>query len=187
MQTPIELLTDRLLLRTLDEAFAERVLAYQLRNRAFLQEWTPITGDEFYTLPAQAERLARDEELRRKGLVVRLYLFKRADAELSTVIGDLALSNVVRGAFQSCHLGYKVDGAELNQGYITEAIRRAVAYAFGELKLHRVEANVMPKNLRSRRVLQKLGFAEEGLARQYLKINGAWEDHIHYVVLNDAV
>ena len=103
------------------------------------------------------------------------------------VIGDLTFNNIVRGAFQSCHLGYKIDGRQLNQGFMTEALRCAIAYVFSELKLHRIEANIMPRNARSRRVVEKLGFVQEGLARKYLKINGAWEDHFHYVLLNDAV
>ena len=93
----------------------------------------------------------------------------------------------MRGAFQSCHLGYQLDERAINQGFMTEALRRAIAFVFDELQLHRIEANVMPRNLRSSRVLAKLGFVEEGLARQYLKINGVWEDHIHYVMLNDKV
>ena len=119
------------------------------------------------------------------GQGLRLHLFQRGD--LAQIVGDLGFNNIVRGSFQSCHLGYKIDIGAANQGYITEALRRAIAYAFDELKLHRIEANVMPHNARSRRVVAKLGFAEEGMARKYLKINGAWEDHIHYVMLNDAV
>jgi ribosomal-protein-alanine N-acetyltransferase len=119
--------------------------------------------------------------------LARFWLFKRADTAYTAAIGNLAFNNIVRGAFQSCHLGYQLDEREINQGFITEALQRAIAYAFEDLRLHRIEANVMPRNQRSRRVVEKLGFGEEGLARQYLKINGVWEDHIHYVLLNDAV
>jgi ribosomal-protein-alanine N-acetyltransferase len=104
------------------------------------------------------------------------------------VIGFASLSNIVRGAFQSCHLGYEMHHEHLNRGYVTEAIRALVFdIAFGPLKLHRVEANVMPRNVRSMRVLEKLGFTDEGLSRRYLRINGAWEDHRRFVVLNDAL
>jgi ribosomal-protein-alanine N-acetyltransferase len=81
-----------------------------------------------------------------------------------------------------------MDGAEINHGYITEALRRAIRFAFEDLQLHRIEANIMPKNVRSIRVVEKLGFVNEGLSRKYLKIAGVWEDHVHYVLLNpDAV
>ena len=187
MDSHLELGTDRLRLKLLDESFAERLLAYQLRNREFWREWNPLTPDEFYTVDVQRERLRADLAQMHAGQGLRLYLFRRDDPAFEQIIGDLGFNNIVRGSFQSCHLGYKVDVGAINQGYITEALRRAITYAFDELKLHRIEANVIPRNTRSRRVVEKLGFTEEGLARQYLKINGVWQDHIHYVVLNDAV
>ena len=87
----------------------------------------------------------------------------------------------------SCHLGYKLDKDEVNKGYVTEAIQKGIDIMFNELKLHRIEANIMPKNKCSLRVVEKLGFYNEGLAYKYLKINGKWEDHIHMVLLNDKV
>ncbi|MDF2805036.1 MAG: alanine acetyltransferase [Anaerocolumna sp.] len=99
----------------------------------------------------------------------------------------ISFSNIVRGAFLSCHLGYSLDEQYINQGYVTEAIRTGIEVIFKEYKLHRIEANIMPRNLRSKKVCEKLGFKEEGLAKDYLKINGKWEDHIHMVLLNDEV
>ena len=171
-------------MRTIDTSFAARVLDYAVRNRDFMQEWNPATSEAFYTLEFQEERLRIERELLLQDRSVRLWLFKKHDRAFERIIGDLAFSNIVRGAFQSCHLGYKMDGAEINKGYITEALSRAIRFAFGDMQLHRIEANIMPKNVRSRRVVEKLGFVEEGLSRKYLKIAGAWEDHIHYVLLN---
>ncbi|KNF08661.1 acetyltransferase [Gottschalkia purinilytica] len=74
---------------------------------------------------------------------------------------------------------------EVNKGYITEAIKKGIDIMFNNYGLHRIEANIMPKNKPSLRVVGKLGFYNEGLARKYLKINGVWEDHIHMVLLND--
>jgi ribosomal-protein-alanine N-acetyltransferase len=183
----LELPTARLILKVIGPEFARQSLDYYTRNQAFLAEWNPTTPDDFYTLAYQQERLLIELGMIKEGRMARFWLFKREDAAFSTAIGNIAFNNIVRGAFQSCHLGYQLDQREINQGFITEALRGAIAFAFDELKLHRIEANVMPRNLRSRRVAEKLGFAEEGLARQYLKINGAWEDHIHYVLLNDRV
>ena len=70
-----------------------------------------------------------------------------------------------------------MDKAETNRGYMTEALRCVIDFAFNRLRLHRIEANIMPRNHASRRVVEKLGFHYEGLARQYLQINGRWEDH----------
>jgi len=92
--------------------------------------------------------------------------------------------NIVRGVFLSCHLGYGLDKDEINKGYMTEALNAVIRFAFDKVKLHRIEANVMPRNKPSIRIVEKLGFKNEGLARKYLKINGKWEDHIHFVVLN---
>jgi ribosomal-protein-alanine N-acetyltransferase len=183
----LELLTNRLRLKVLGPDYAGQALDYYARNDAFLTEWNPTPAADFYTLPYHQERLQRELDLMKEGRLARFWLFKREDAAWTTVIGNLGFNNIVRGAFQSCHLGYQLDEREINQGFMTEALRCAIAFAFGELKLHRIEANVMPRNLRSSRVLAKLGFVEEGLARQYLKINGVWEDHIHYVIFNDNV
>lgn len=180
-----EIQTDRLTLKVLDPSFADRVLDYVVRNRAFFKEWNPTVDDIFYTLPFQQERLQRDRELLDAGSGMRLWIFKKEDVNLSCIIGDFAFSNIVRGAFQSCHLGYKIDEQELNRGFMTEALRSGIAFAFKELALHRIEANIMPRNKRSIRVVEKLGFVNEGLSRKYLKINGTWEDHFHYVLLNE--
>ncbi|HZK24550.1 MAG TPA: GNAT family N-acetyltransferase [Oscillospiraceae bacterium] len=93
----------------------------------------------------------------------------------------------MRGAFQSCHLGYKLSEAQINQGLLTEALAEVINYAFTELRLHRIEANIMPGNKRSLWVVEKLGFYYEGLAKKYLKINGSWEDHIHLVLRSQAL
>ena len=183
----LELLTDRLRLKVLGPDFARQSLDYYTHNQAFLSEWNPIPPADFYALAYHEQRLRVELGLWQEGRLARFWLFKREDIAFATAIGNLAFNNIVRGAFQSCHLGYQLDEREINQGFMTEALRRAIAFVFDELQLHRIEANVMPRNLRSSRVLAKLGFVEEGLARKYLKINGVWEDHIHYVLLNDNV
>jgi len=182
--TDIILHTDRLALRTIDQTFAARCLDYVVRNHEFFQAWNPAVDETFYTPAFQEGRLKLERELRSQDRAVRLWLFKREDRAFERIVGDLAFSNIVRGAFQSCHLGYKIDGAEGSHGLMTEALARAIGFAFEKLKLHRIEANVMPRNARSIRVVEKLGFVNEGLSRKYLKIAGVWEDHLHYVLLN---
>ena len=179
-----ELRTERLVLKVLDPSFAARVLDYIVRNWEFHKEWLPRLDETFFTLEFQESRLQHDLDLLKDDRMVRLWIFKKEDRDFRTVIGDLAFSNIIRGSFQSCHLGYKMAESEINKGYVAEALRRAIPFAFEELKLHRIEANIMPKNKRSIQVVEKLGFVNEGIARKYLKINGVWEDHIHYVMLN---
>jgi ribosomal-protein-alanine N-acetyltransferase len=97
--------------------------------------------------------------------------------ESDALIGRVALSNVSRGAWQNATLGYYIDEAHNGHGYATEAVRLALQFAFGPAGLHRVQAAVLPRNIASRRVLEKAGFSREGRSTKYLQINGVWEDH----------
>lgn len=177
--------TERLLLKILDESYAEEVLDYYLRNKDFLSQWEPERKEEFYTRQYHEEQLRKDVSSIKEGTSFRLWIFKKQDK--SRTIGTIAFSNIVWGAFLSCFLGYKLDKDEINKGYMTEAINKGIDIMFNEYGLHRIEANIIPRNTASIRVVQKLGFYNEGLAYKYLKINGKWEDHIHMVLLNDNV
>jgi len=175
--------TERLELKVIDKTYAPMVLDYYKRNKEFMEEWEAIKPDDYYTAEFHENQLEKDLKLFEEGTALRLWIFKKGEPDRT--IGCFAFSNIVRGAFWSCHLGYKLDKDEINKGYITEAIRKGIEIAFNEIGLHRIEANIMPKNKRSLRVAEKLGFYNEGLAFKYLKINGKWEDHIHMVLLND--
>ncbi|MCB0503596.1 MAG: GNAT family N-acetyltransferase [Bacteroidetes bacterium] len=175
----MELETTRLILKALQAEHADLVLQYHLSNRAFVQEWSPIRKEEFFTLEYHQKNLEQNVS----DHLLRLFLFKKDNP--STVIGDIGYSNIVRGAFQSCHLGYSMLFSELNSGFITEALEVSNRYVFDTMGLHRIEANVMPKNLPSIKVLEKLGFENEGLRKTYLKINGQWEDHLSFVKFSD--
>jgi ribosomal-protein-alanine N-acetyltransferase len=177
--------TERLVLKILDKTYAELVLDYYSRNKVFLKEWEPIRAEEFYTGKYQEEQLDNALVNIDNGSSFSVWIFKKEDS--NRIIGCVSFSNIVRGAFLSCHLGYKLDKSEINKGYATEAIQKGIEIMFNELGLHRIEANIMPKNKRSLRVTEKLGFYNEGLAFKYLKINGKWEDHIHMVLLNEKV
>ncbi|MDQ6421746.1 GNAT family protein [Paenibacillus sp. LHD-117] len=183
----IELHTERLRLRRLEPTGgdAAAVLDYFKRNERFLEAWEVKREASYYTLDAQTDLLRQDQAMMNTSQMSKFWLYKCGEPE--RIIGSVALSNIVRGAFLSCHLGYRLDEAELNKGFMTEAIGRVVAYAFEELGLHRIEANIMPRNTASLKVVEKLGFRDEGLALRYLKINGKWEDHIHMVLLNEEL
>lgn len=94
--------------------------------------------------------------------------------------GEINVSSVQRGAMQSCTVGYWVDEAQAGHGYVPEALVAVLRFAFEELRLHRVEIGIIPRNHASRRVVDKLGIREEGVAQRFLQINGVWEDHIRY-------
>jgi ribosomal-protein-alanine N-acetyltransferase len=96
--------------------------------------------------------------------------------------GEINLSIVQRGPFQSCYVGYWIDEAQAGHGYMPEALVLICRLAFEELHLHRVQVSIIPRNTASRRVVEKLGIRDEGVAQRYLEINGTWEDHIRYAM-----
>jgi ribosomal-protein-alanine N-acetyltransferase len=101
------------------------------------------------------------------------------------IVGVVNLNVIVRGFFQSAFLGYYVGAPYAGQGYMTEGLRAVVGYAFGEMGLHRVEANVRPENLASIAVVKKAGFRKEGFSPRYLKVCGEWRDHERWALLAD--
>jgi ribosomal-protein-alanine N-acetyltransferase len=100
--------------------------------------------------------------------------------ETDEIVGAVSLSNIVRGPFESCTIGYWCGAAHARRGYTTEGVALALRVAFRELRLHRAEANIMPRNEPSTRLVRRLGFRDEGLAKRYLRINYAWEDHVRW-------
>ena len=179
--------TQRLLITFLAEDHAPQVLEFYRVNAEFRRVWSPIPPADFLTLAQQQNRLRDDIAVRQQDRGYTFWLFEQHDSALQTIIGFVSLRNVVRGAFQACHVGYELRYDYGGRGYMTEALTKVCHIAFDELKLHRLEANIMPRNGRSIKVAQSCGFVSEGLARKYLKINGVWEDHEHFVLLNDEL
>lgn len=176
---PVLLTTDRLHLTMLPPDAAGRVLAYQQVNQEHLGSVSPERPPTFFTLMYWRTRLAQDREDLRHDLGLRLFLLPREQPLASApVVGTVSFTHIRRGPLQACELGYGLDFRYQGKGLMTEALRAACAYAFNVLKLHRIEANHLPENLRSAAVLRRLGFVVEGYARDYLLINGQWRDHI---------
>ena len=103
------------------------------------------------------------------------------------MIGKAGLSSIVRGPFLSAFTGYMMDKDEIRKGYAAEALAELIRAAFEDLGLHRLEANIIPRNEASRALAEKAGFRCEGESPKYLKINGRWEDHAHYVIRNESL
>ena len=175
--------TERLFIRSTELVAPEAVAAYQARNRTFMKPYEPARDAEFYTTAFWERTLRADLEDEQNDRAYHFYIFPREAPE--RLIGFLGLTGVTRGDFQSCWLGYQLDERHINRGYMTEAINAVAAYAFGTLGLHRIEANIMPRNERSLRVAEKCGFAREGLSKQYLRIRGVWEDHVRLAKRNE--
>ena len=173
--------TKNLILRSLDIEDLKVLKNYLLENQDFMKEWSPTTDSSFYE-NENLEKIIFDEIKQNENKsALKLHLFLKKENKL---IGSISLSNIVYGPFLSCFLGYKLHKDYLKKGYMSEALEKIINIAFDEFKLHRIEANIIPKNIASQKLVQKFGFENEGLSKKYLKINGVWEDHYHYVLLN---
>lgn len=180
-----ELHTQRLWLHNGHEGLAEAVCDFHLRNRAHLLPWDPPTPPDFYTVARQAERVRQAIANFNDGTGLRYWIATRHDR--GRVIGTVNINQVSRGAFHSAMLGYSLDATLQGQGLMHEALTAAIAEAFSpRFNLHRIQAAYQPNNLRSGAVLERLGFEHEGLARDYLFINGAWRDHCITALRNPA-
>lgn len=158
---------------------AAELLDLIVRNREFLDPWDPVRPPSWFTLASVQADLARANADRRAD---RGYVFGIRERDTGALVGRIALSNVVRGAWQNATVGYFVGREHNGRGYATAAVAEALRFAFGPAGLHRVQAAIMPRNVRSIRVVEKNGFRFEGLARRYLQIAGAWEDHNVYAI-----
>ena len=154
------------------------------RSRDFLVPWEPTWPADDLTRSAFRRRLRRYSEDLRADQAYALFVFRRDDGAL---LGGLTLANVRRGVAQTGSLGYWMGAPFARRGWMTQAVRALLPFAFGALRLHRLEAACIPGNAPSIRLLEKTGFVREGLARQYLCINGLWQDHLLYALLaNDT-
>ena len=177
------LLTARLRLVAADERLAGALADFHERNRAHLAPWDPPTEPGFCTEAVQARRLRDAAALFAAGTGFRYLLQPIGDPR--RVIGSINFTNVVRGAFQSCTLGYALDQACEGQALMTEALRCAIAEMFApQINLHRIQAAFQPENWRSAEVLKRLGFHDEGVASDYLFIDGVWRTHRLVALLN---
>ena len=161
------------------QAWAELRLA----SRDFLLPWEPQWPSNDLASVAFRSRVKRYWRDIEDDAAYPFFIFT---ADGRTFLGGLTLSNVRRGAAQIATLGYWIGAPFARQGYMTAALRRALPFAFGHLRLHRLEAACLPGNRASIALLQRNGFEREGLARRYLKINGQWQDHLLFAHLGEG-
>jgi ribosomal-protein-alanine N-acetyltransferase len=144
-------------------------------SRDFLQPWEPTWPADDLTRGAYRRRLGAYSQDMERGVAYPFLVFRRRD---NVLVGGITLSNIRRGVAQMGSIGYWVGEAFTRHGYTLDAVRAVTTFCFGRLRLHRVEAACIPSNMASRGVLLQAGFIQEGLARDYLKIDGAWRDHL---------
>jgi len=152
-------------------------------SRDFLAPWEPIWPGDDLTRGAFRRRIKRYAEDLRTDQGYAFLIVRNSDDAL---LGGLTLANIRRGVAQAGSLGYWMGLPFVRQGYMTAAVRAIVPFAFTTLRLHRLEAACIPTNIGSIRLLENTGFAREGYAREYLCINGTWQDHLLYARLKDG-
>jgi len=149
-------------------------------SRAFLTPWEPTWPLDDLTRPSFQRRVLRQDRERAEDESYSFLIFRTKDDAL---LGGVTLGNIRRGVAQCATLGYWMGEEHAGQGYMGKAVRAALRHAFLEMGLHRIEAACAPDNERSRRLLERLGFQREGFARAYLLIDGAWQDHLLFAML----
>ena len=174
--------TERLRLRLPTSEDVPAILQFFSENRAYFRPTDPPRPEAFYTTGYWMKRVRSiaTDYVQDRGC--NLFLFKKPGT--IEAVGYVNLSNFVRGAFQACYLGYGLAEESQGKGLMTEALRAAIDHAWGPLKLHRIMANYLPQNERSARVLKGLGFVVEGYAKDYLYIDGRWQDHVLTALTN---
>lgn len=173
---PVVIQTARLTLRLARLQEAPAILKFYEDNRAHLGPWEPVRTPEFYTTAYWIQRVEMDHREFAAGASMRLFLFLTEQPDV--IVGTANFTSFIRGVGHMCNLGYSLGDRFVGHGYMVEGLEGAIAYAFGPLNLHRIQANYMPHNARSGHVLERLGFVIEGQAKDYLMINGAWRDHV---------
>lgn len=177
---PLELVGRRVALRTMVESDYDGWYEVRHRCRAWLVPWEPRPRGA--PLPSEdrgtfAARCAIRERERQLGTGYGFGVFVHG-----TFAGEVTLSSIQRGPFQSGHIGYWIDEALAGHGYTPEAVVLVLQFAFEAISLHRVEISIIPRNRASLRVVEKLGIRMEGVARGYLEIDGNWEDHARFAM-----
>jgi ribosomal-protein-alanine N-acetyltransferase len=149
------------------------------RSRAFLTPWEPTWSGDDLTRTSFRRRLRRNHQEIESNEAYPFLVFR----DDNLLVGGLTLGQIRRGVVQAATLGYWIGASYAGKGLMTHAVRAAIGFAFATLRLHRLEASCLPHNIASTKLLERTGFTREGYARAYLRINGAWEDHLLYALL----
>jgi ribosomal-protein-alanine N-acetyltransferase len=174
-QSPV-ITTQDMILRLPEMSDVDEILRYHKENESHLSPFSPKKSDGYYTEEFWKERIPKHHEDFQADQAVRLYLFDRQNNK--AVIGTLEFSQISRGPFQACYLGYGIAKKHEGKGLMFQGLQAAIDYAFQTLRIHRIMANHLPENHRSAKTLKRLGFIPECVAKNYLFINGAWRDHV---------
>lgn len=154
----------------------------EIRNKEFFNQYAPNRDPEFYTLEGQMSRIEKIEKNRENNLGYSFGIYLN---DSQVLIGQIGLFKIERGPAQKGMVGYSLDKELNGKGYMTDALPLIIDFGFNQIKLHRIEAEVMPRNIGSIKILEKTGFHKEGIAKKNVMINGKWEDHQVLAIINN--
>ena len=172
------IITDRLVLKVLDESFVIPLLNFLENGRDSFEKYEAAKPPLYYTFPFQEHVLKSEYDASRQKAYLRYYVFEKED--LDKIIGTVSFGNILAEPYLSCNIGYKISPDKSHKGYCGEAVSAAVKAAYSYLDLHRINAFVQENNIASIRVLEKCGFALEGKCVKNIKVKGEWTDHLLY-------
>jgi ribosomal-protein-alanine N-acetyltransferase len=176
---PFRLTGERVFLRAPERGDYEAWASLRARSQAFLVPWEPSWPSDALSRAGFRSRIARYAEDWRTDQAYNFFIFTHDE----TLVGGIGLSNLRRGVAETGSLGYWIGEPYARQGYMTAALPLTLDFCFGRLRLHRVEAACLPTNIPSRALLLRAGFQQEGYAREYLCIEGKWQDHLLFAIL----
>jgi len=180
---PLQLHGQRVMLRPLTESDFDEWHEVRTRCGAWLLRWeprpkgAPVPSEDRPSFAARCGIRERERHLG-SGYGFGIFIGERFG-------GEVTLSSIQRGPFQSAFIGYWIDEALAGRGFVPEAVVVTLRFAFEAISLHRVEISIIPRNTASRRVVEKLGIREEGIAERFLEIDGVWEDHVRYGITSE--
>lgn len=174
--------TDRLILKILNKDAAPLVLSFYEENHSFFEPWEPKKSANFYSIYYQKASLSAQYHQMAEGKLLRYWIFLKDNP--NEIVGTFCFQNFLKEPYQCCTLGYKFSQKYTRQGYAQESISKGLELVMKDYHIHRIEAYIMPSNEPSLRLIQRLGFHNEGISYSYAKVNGSWSDHRRYSLIN---
>ena len=177
----IELQTKRLYLRTPHKKMLRAIISFNNKNKERFKVWEGELDEDYYTKAYQKRLIKAERKAQHRSDSLCFYIFKE---DTLSLVGKISVYSVAFGNASNAVLGYKLDKDAEGRGYMKEALEKVVEFMFDEINLHRLEINLIERNVRSKNLAKSLGFTLEGESKQFMEINGQWEDHLRYVLIN---
>lgn len=176
--------TERLILKVLDSSYAPAVLNFLTKNKEAFEPYESQKPPAYYTIDYQTNLVQAEYNAFLSLKFIRYYAFLKSSPD--TIIGTVSFYNILPSPYCYCTMGYKIDSGLWNMGLGTEMVKAAADGMFLDFGINRIEAYVMNSNIYSARLLESIGFINEGIAHKAIKINGIYRDHMRYAAAADT-